>query len=227
MTNSFKVFSFLIVLLLALPMSIQGKIKPKYDMENYQILKCLKTTEPLISNVEYKESLIKPEVSWQQISTKNLSPAAPVKAEAKSCKEMISEAEKKNKIPKGLLSAIAKVESKHSPWAINFGGRGYMFKTKQQALNFLSELERKKARNINIGYMQINTISHAKKFKNMSDILNPSTNINYAAKLLKSLHNRYGSWSEAVRHYHSSNTAHNITYKNKVLKAWGKNDFTI
>ncbi len=137
------------------------------------------------------------------------------------CKKITAFLEKKHDIPKDLLGAIARVESGKSPWAVNARGRSHQFRNKERALKFIQDLKKKGDKNINVGYMQINLQSHEYKFKKLEDVLTPYHNIAYAAKLLKHLHKRYGSWEAAIRYYHSGSSAHNLPYQRKVFQAWG------
>ena len=129
--------------------------------------------------------------------------------------------EKKLGIPEKLLAAIAMVESKKSPWAINAEGRSRYFHRKELALKHIQSLTHKGVKNINVGYMQINLQSHGHKFKKLEDVLTPYHNIAYAAQLIKKLYHQYGSWDMAIRYYHSGSSVYNLPYKQRVFKAWG------
>ncbi|RZI46280.1 transglycosylase SLT domain-containing protein [Candidatus Finniella inopinata] len=137
-----------------------------------------------------------------------------------NCQEIVAFFEKKHGIPGKLLSAIARVESGKAPWAVNARGRAHHFRTKEKALQFIQTLKDQGVKNINVGYMQINLQSHGRKFKKLEDVLTPYHNIAYAAKLIKHLYDRYGSWAEAIRFYHSGSSYHNLPYQRKVFKAW-------
>jgi hypothetical protein len=137
-----------------------------------------------------------------------------------NCKELISHFEKVHGIPEKLLLAIATVESKKSPWAVNALRKSWFFSTKEAAVRHIQKLKEQGVKNINIGYMQINLQSHGRRFKDIGDILTPYNNIGYAAKLMRILYAQYGSWEEAVKYYHSSSSVYNITYKHKVYSAW-------
>mgnify|MGYP000075316348 CR=1 FL=1 len=129
--------------------------------------------------------------------------------------------EAKYGIPGKLLTAIARVESGKSPWAVNARGRSHKFRSKEQALKFIQTLKKQGVKNINVGYMQINLQSHERKFRKLEDVLTPYHNIAYAAKLLKQLHKSYGSWEAAIRFYHSGSSVYNLPYQRKVFRAWG------
>ncbi len=137
-----------------------------------------------------------------------------------NCKELISHFEKVHNIPEKLLLAIATVESKKSPWAVNAQKKSRFFSTKEAAVQHIQKLKAKGVKNINIGCMQINLQSHGPKFNNIGDILTPYNNIAYAAKLMKILYAQHGSWETAVKYYHSSSSVYHTTYKHKVYSAW-------
>ena len=46
--------------------------------------------------------------------------------------------------------------------------------------------------------MQMGTKFHAKKFENLNQILDPETNVKYAARLLKELYKVHKTWNEAI-----------------------------
>lgn len=137
-----------------------------------------------------------------------------------NCKELISHFEKLHNIPEKLLLAIATVESKKSPWAVNALRKSRFFPTKEAAVQYIQKLKAQGVKNINIGCMQINLQSHGRKFNNIADILTPYNNIAYAAKLMKMLHAHYGSWEEAVKYYHSSSSIYHAPYIRKVYSTW-------
>jgi len=137
---------------------------------------------------------------------------------------IISLAEKKHDIPPGLLSAIAKVESGTRPYALNLGGRSVFARTISEAVSYIKSALSSGKTNIDIGVMQLNYRWHGKQFNDLETMLAPASNIEYAAKLLRKLYKRHGSWQEAVRHYHSSNTKHNRKYSRKVTLSWIKEE---
>ncbi|HLD95499.1 MAG TPA: transglycosylase SLT domain-containing protein [Alphaproteobacteria bacterium] len=137
------------------------------------------------------------------------------------CEQIFEEQEKAKGLPEGLLQAISKVESNYSPFAINAKGRAYYFDTKQEAAEFIRSLRSQGIQNINIGYMQLNYASHRGQFSSEEEMLEPESNIAYAAKLLKKLSSRHGV-EKAVKLYHSPNENHHNPYKNKVYSHWGQ-----
>ncbi|CAO5683113.1 MAG: hypothetical protein HEEMFOPI_00850 [Holosporales bacterium] len=139
-----------------------------------------------------------------------------------SCRDVIKNLEKTYGIPDNLLYAIAHVESKIHPWAVNAQGKSRFFQTKDQAVHFAQSLKRKNVKNIGVGCMQINLSSHGKKFKSLSDAFDPHQNIAYSAKFLKSLYDRFGSWERAVEFYHTANPLYNAPYRARVYRVWNK-----
>jgi soluble lytic murein transglycosylase-like protein len=140
------------------------------------------------------------------------------KEDVKNCSALIGKIEKEHKIPKNLLSAIAKVESRTRPWSIYARGRGYYFKSHEEASVFLRQHKAMGTKDLYVGCMQICMKSHGRKFKSIEDALNPHDNIRYAAKLLKRLKAQHGSWEDAVMHYNASSRKE--AYKDKVLEIW-------
>lgn len=145
------------------------------------------------------------------------------------CAVPIARYEKHHGIPEGLLVAIAKVEAGYKnetnstvawPWAVNAGGQGYYFPSKEAAITAVQTMKAKGIRNIDVGCMQINLFYHPHAFKTLADAFDPGKNVAYAAKFLTSLKNEHASWYTAVAHYHSANPAHHTSYRKNVLKAW-------
>lgn len=140
-----------------------------------------------------------------------------VNAKGHTAKHHAKEAELKHGIPENLLLAIAHYESNKSPYAINARGRGYFFKTKEQAVDFIDKLVKEGCKNINIGFMQLNYASHRKRFKSAADMIDPEKNIMYAAKLLVALKRTHGSWERAVEAYKGSFSETSQNYRTKVF----------
>ncbi len=145
------------------------------------------------------------------------------KPKRQSINELIKQAESKQNIPSGLLRAIGLVESRLQPYAINYNGRGYFFKTKAEALKFVNDLIRKGETNFGVGCFQLHYKSHFNKFRSVNEMLDPARNVKYAASLLKHLYKYYNyQWSNAVRRYHSGDSYLNGIYYNKVMRKFGR-----
>lgn len=139
---------------------------------------------------------------------------------------LISNAEKKNQIPSGLLAAIARVESNTKAYALNINGNTVL----NASLEETSEVVKKKLavgmKNIDLGIMQLNYRWHGDKFNNVTQMLMPENNITYAASLLKSLRVQHGTWHKAIKYYHSAKPEHHRKYSRRVVAYWLVRDRT-
>jgi soluble lytic murein transglycosylase-like protein len=137
--------------------------------------------------------------------------AAPARAavsavpDSRSCLTWTRAAEEINHIPPGLLVAISFVESNYDglpwPWTLNIGGRPVYLATRQEAANLMRDREGRIRPDVAVGCMQILMAAHARLFVRPEDLLEPRLNVAYAGWYLASLHELYGSWTEAVAHY--------------------------
>lgn len=84
----------------------------------------------------------------------------------------------------------------------------------------MHDLWRQGVRNIDVGCMQVNLKYHDNAFATLEEALDPDSNIEYAARLLRKLFSRHRSWSQAVAHYHSATKSLNVTYRKKVMRLW-------
>jgi len=135
-------------------------------------------------------------------------------------KKYIAAVEQKNRIPSGLLSAIAGVESDFNPYAVNIAGKTVIASNQEEAAKTIKNALNSGITNIDIGIAQINYRWHGDNFKNIEEMINPVTNIEYAAKLLSSLFKQHKTWHKAIRHYHSANPDNHRRYSRKVVIAW-------
>ena len=132
--------------------------------------------------------------------------------------KLIYEKEKEYEIPKGTLRAMAVVESKVHPYAVNSQRKAHYFPSKQAAINFVNTSIAKGHRNMSVGCLQLHYNSHRNKFGSVCKMLDPSANVDYAAKLLKTLYNQYGSWETAIKKYHAGKSSSNAIYYQKVMR---------
>lgn len=139
---------------------------------------------------------------------------------AEDIKSIITQAEIQNKIPKGLLAAIAKVESGHREYAINVCGRSIYASSLAKALSIAKRKINSGVTNIDLGVMQLNYRWHGNQFASLEEMLMPENNINYAARLLRSLYEQHKNWQKAIRYYHSANLKHSRQYSRKVATVW-------
>lgn len=139
---------------------------------------------------------------------------------------MIASAEKTHQIPSGLLAAIAKVESNTKAYALNIDGKPVLEKSLQDASRAVRSKITSGIKNIDVGVMQLNYRWHGGEFNNITQMLMPENNIEYAANLLKSLRVKHGSWHKAIKYYHSANPEHHRKYSRKVVSCWLARDRT-
>lgn len=135
-------------------------------------------------------------------------------------KRLIAEQEELNKIPSGLLLAIATVESGSEPYALNIQGKSVIGRNKTEAVNLIHEALAKGITNIDVGVMQLNVKWHRENFKSIEEMLEPKKNIEYAASFLLTHYKKYGDWHKAVRFYHSSTAEYHRKYSRKITLAW-------
>ncbi len=134
------------------------------------------------------------------------------------CRALIKQLEQEHNIPAGLLAAIGAVESKHTPYAVNCNGKASMFTSHDAAKAYVRNLRNQGIIDINIGVLQINYAYHQTRFEKAEEFLDPYKNIPYAAKYLASLHRIYGSWTKAVKFYHSPVAKYQNMYFAKVMR---------
>lgn len=147
-----------------------------------------------------------------------------------NCNQYITAQEKANGIPAHLLKAVSLVESGKNvkgafiawPWTINVEGKGYIFKTKREAIQAVHMHKAAGRTSIDVGPMQINLKHHPNAFKSLEEAFDPQQNIAYGAKFLKALYEKCGNWSTAVAYYHSASPKFHNTYKQKVLTNWNR-----
>lgn len=148
--------------------------------------------------------------------------SAPAKAQAANfgasadCPTLISQAETRRNIPRGLLMAIAMTESgtngSPNPYAMNIAGRSYFASSGQDMANVISANWQRGVTSIDVGCMQINLKYHGMKFARLTDLLNSPTNVEYGAGYLITLATEAGSWKDAVMSYHNK--------RNPTRRAW-------
>ena len=147
----------------------------------------------------------------------------------KSCEAVASEAEEAFSLPEGILTSIARVESgrkmqdgfyKAWPWTINDNGKGLFFDTRQSAIDYIKKQKKLDNTGIDIGCMQISVKWHAHAFSSNESMLDPYTNIAYAAIFLEELYQNHGEWDLAIKHYHSADKEKNVPYLQKVNAVW-------
>lgn len=148
-----------------------------------------------------------------------------VAASTVDCEALAEAAAAEVGVPAGVLSAIARMESGHAPnggarrawpWTINLAGDGSYHETPEDALWRARTAIADGRSNIDLGCMQINYRWHGDAFASLEAIIEPRANTRYAARFLRDLYQRHGSWAEAVAHYHSADPERGAWYLAKV-----------
>ena len=145
------------------------------------------------------------------------------------CETVAVEAEDAFNLPNGILTSIARVESGRKtdtgvyrawPWTINDNGKGLFFDTRESAVDYIIKQKEFGNTHIDIGCMQISVKWHSHAFSSPESMLDPYTNIAYAAVFLEELYQTHGDWELAIKYYHSADTKKNIPYLQKVNAVW-------
>lgn len=128
------------------------------------------------------------------------------------CLRAITQVSRQTGVPYDVLTAVALTETGTKrgkdyepwPWAINVEGKGYMFKTRDEAIqNTMHHIYGGKT-SVDLGCMQMNWRWHKGKFgSSIVKAFDPYTNVSAAATFLKSLYQQTGNWMQAIGRYHS------------------------
>ncbi|WP_156462638.1 transglycosylase SLT domain-containing protein [Rhizobium sp. Leaf262] len=123
------------------------------------------------------------------------------------CERQIQAAAGHYGIPEGILYSVGLTETGRkgslSPFAINIEGKAYFPENLPEAYKLVDDARRNGAKLIDIGCMQINVYFHGAEFNSVAEMFDPAKNVAYAAKFLKSLHDRHDTWTMAVARYHA------------------------
>jgi hypothetical protein len=123
------------------------------------------------------------------------------------CERQMQRASTKYDIPIGILYAVGLTETGHKgslqPYAMNIEGKAVFMPSGATAVAKFNEAHSRGVKLIDLGCMQINHYFHASKFPSVAAMLDPATNVDYAARFLKELRTREGGWTMAVARYHA------------------------
>ncbi|MEM5542528.1 lytic transglycosylase domain-containing protein [Sulfitobacter sp. AS92] len=142
------------------------------------------------------------------------------------CIREILAAQTRHGIPDNLLLAIGLQEAGTRrnghftvwPYAVNAAGEGRLFDNRNAALDWVAERQASGIRSIDVGCMQINMRWHPDAFASVSEGFDPRVNVDYAARFLKRLHRRTGSWMQAAGSYHSFEPEYRDVYLDRLQK---------
>jgi hypothetical protein len=152
-------------------------------------------------------------------------PASLLHAATPDCETLAIEASQRYGVPEGLLIAIARTESgiargaadlRAWPWTANVQGKSHYYDTRQEMLTHLGRVVAEDISNFDVGCMQLNYRWHGDHFASLDRMLDPESNVAYAARYLSQLHDETGSWDGATRYYHSRDPKRGAAYLDRV-----------
>ncbi len=123
------------------------------------------------------------------------------------CERQLQTAAASENIPVQVLYAVGLTETgrkgKLHPYAMNIEGRTVFATSEAEVMAEFRSARKKGKVLIDLGCMQINHHFHGSEFPSVEAMLDPELNVRYAARFLKVLYAREGSWSMAVARYHA------------------------
>jgi len=124
-----------------------------------------------------------------------------------TCERQMAAAARKYGVPLGFLYAIGLTETGRKaslhPWALNIEGRTVFASSPAEALRIFRKARSEGRKLIDLGCMQINHHYHGGQFGSAREMLDPRRNVDYAARFLKRLYRKEGSWTLAAARYHA------------------------
>jgi Transglycosylase SLT domain len=148
------------------------------------------------------------------------------------CLAAVAAVEARYDLPRGILLAIALVETGRPdpatgrptpwPWSVDASGQDYFFATKAEAVAWVRQAVAGGPVSIDVGCLQINLLAHPHAFANPDEAFDPAANADYAARFLLQLHAMAGNWHDAIGMYHSQTVALAVPYRQKVEVALGR-----
>ena len=135
------------------------------------------------------------------------SSAAAAQAAPNLCEREMSRAAKSYDVPLGVLYAVGLTETGRKgslqPYALNVEGKAEFGTSRDDAIRRFEKARFAGRKLIDLGCMQINHHYHSSHFASIEDMLDPRQNVDYAARFLKQLKTKEGSWTMAVARYHA------------------------
>jgi len=127
-------------------------------------------------------------------------------------------------VPLNVLYSVGLTETGRrgslQPYDLNVDGRAVHSDSLSEALTRLAEAKARGAKLIDVGCMQINAHFHGSHFASLAAMFDPAANVDYAARFLRALKAREGSWTLAVARYNAgpANPAAERTYVCAVIR---------
>jgi soluble lytic murein transglycosylase-like protein len=110
-------------------------------------------------------------------------------------------------IPLGILYAVGLTETGRrgalQPYALGAEGKTMFANNLDEAMASFRVMRKRGVKLIDLGCMQINYHFHGDKFDSVQAMFDPARNVDYAARYLKELKQREGSWTMAVARYNA------------------------
>lgn len=129
---------------------------------------------------------------------------------AQVCEQEMIRASRTHGVPLAVLYAIGLTETGRRgslhPYALNIEGPSVFPATLAEASDQLTAARKRGAKLIDVGCMQINYHYHGGRFASPEEMFDPHANVTYAARFLKQLEVREGSWTLAAARYHAGPT---------------------
>lgn len=123
-------------------------------------------------------------------------------------------------VPKALVVAIARQESRGHPWAVNIGGKSYFPSSREEALALISR--QGTGRSYDLGLMQVNSQWLRRLNISPTVALEPVNNVYLGVWILAHEVRRYGLNWRAVGAYHSPSPARQLRYARAVAKHYAQ-----
>jgi len=124
-----------------------------------------------------------------------------------ACEREMTRAAAESGVPLNVLYSVGLTETgargELGPYDMNVDGRAVPSRSLAEALARFAEAKARKAKLIDIGCMQINQRYHAAEFPSLTAMFDPTQNVDYAARLLKTLKAEAGTWTLAVARYNA------------------------
>ncbi|GLR85178.1 lytic transglycosylase domain-containing protein [Bradyrhizobium iriomotense] len=125
----------------------------------------------------------------------------------RSCEREMARAAHAHGIPLGILYAVGLTETGRRgalyPYALGAEGQTVFARDIDDAMANFEAMRHRGVKLIDLGCMQINHYYHGDKFGSVRAMFDPASNVDYAARFLKELKQREGSWTMAVARYNA------------------------
>ncbi|WBL77201.1 transglycosylase SLT domain-containing protein [Bradyrhizobium xenonodulans] len=133
--------------------------------------------------------------------------AAAATDNSRPCEREMARASRQHGIPLGILYAVGLTETGRRgslyPYALGADGQTVFARDINDAIANFEAMRAKGIKLIDLGCMQVNHYYHGDKFASVRAMFDPARNVDYAARFLKELKQREGSWTMAVARYNA------------------------